>query len=222
MVDGVWVECYMKDLRVGDVFRMFDGPGPVIGTDGAITWEVISEPAPRARVRHLGDRAGRLDLGGKMTNTNTNTNTGDRSPMTDTIDGARVGDTMDPTVIAPESETVDDYVGAPFAAEIGTWEWVDEASDRYDRSIMEFSTACMGLAAADPNSIAQLLVLRGILGEAADRLVRTKWMQREIIRSIEKLPSRSGGFVICCDRKIDLAKLMDGTVPIQWEDADDE
>lgn len=47
-IDGAWVECHMKDLRIGDVFRMFDDSDPVIDPAGVTVWEVVDEPAPRA------------------------------------------------------------------------------------------------------------------------------------------------------------------------------
>jgi hypothetical protein len=37
----------MKDLRVGDVFRMFEGTDAVVDTEGSFVWEVVDEPERR-------------------------------------------------------------------------------------------------------------------------------------------------------------------------------
>ncbi len=91
--------------------------------------------------------------------------------------------------IDPTPSTVGDYIDAPFAAPWGTWEWVDDAKARYDRAASDFARAAAILLESSCQT-EWLFSLRADLERATDRLLRAKWLQREVCKTIERLPPR--------------------------------
>jgi hypothetical protein len=77
------------------------------------------------------------------------------------------------------------YIEAPFTAEWGTQAWIDDAMARCRRASEEFARAATQLSVETDLQMA--LELKQVLIAKADALVRVKWLQREIVRAMERL-----------------------------------
>ena len=80
-----------------------------------------------------------------------------------------------------------DYIERPFTAEWGTPEWIADAKARVDRARSEFAKAAECLMVEQDIRLS-LALAWGDLREKADNLCRAKWLQRELIKAIERQP----------------------------------